>query len=187
MSFKEDFLSTYEKKMRKKRFFRDELTYSTKYIDWLESFTEKNGSFSTDTFLYHPEKITETDAKNVENIETLFEAIQEYSDDNYIFPTKVDYGCFYSIQHNGVGYFIGVDYGQGTSFYCVRLDEPEEDALEYKHVMSTVKLPRTIQIDDKLDKLSSLLETLEEEIPLEILSSSVENTFKKIKSKRIHL
>ena len=40
---------------------------NTTYIEWLKQFTRNKDGFSDDEWLYFPEKISETDRKNVEN------------------------------------------------------------------------------------------------------------------------
>lgn len=171
-------------KEEKKEKFKNSLSYSFDYIDWLEKFSSKYGSFSTDTFLYDSELLTETDKENVEHLEDFFEEIYDYSTENYIPPKKLKYGSFYTIQYHGIGYSIGIDYGQGCSFYCERFDNPGEDVIEYEKIMSSVKLPNTILWDSMLDDLVSLIERLdEEEIPIDVIEDVATHTILKIKKK----
>ncbi len=174
-----NFRDSYEDNKRKRRFFREELRSSTNYIRFLEDFTERNGSFSTTTFSSESKRISQEEREKIENLGILFDCIQEYSDANYRLPTKVDCGEYYAIQHNGIGYLIGVDYEGEKNYYCVRLEEPEEDSLDYEFVMSTVKLPKTIEIDDKMDQLFSFIEALGD-VPM----IAVEHTIAKIHEKR---
>jgi len=179
-----EWFEQYMKVKEEKNKFKDTLAYSTNYIDWLEKFTEEHGSFATDSFLYKPDVLSEEDKKNVALIEALYEVTDEYADDNFIESTPTDFGNFYSIQHNGVGYFIGFDGGQGASFYCTRLEEPEKDALEYKHLMSGVKLPKTVLVEHKLEALAELIERLyEEDVPVEAIHQKADSTIQKIKVK----
>ena len=164
--------------------FVEKLMFSSEYIDWLESFTNEKGSFSTNSFLDGEGDLTNQDKANVQDIQILFEETQEYCDENYLMPTKTDYGSFYSIQHNGVGYFIGFDSSQGASFYCTRLDEPEEDALEFKYIISGVKLPKTVRDEYRLEELSELMEKLfDEGVSIGAITNTTENTLNKIKIK----
>ena len=175
-----EFIEKMLEKVKKRNEFRENIMYSTEYIDWLDEFSKKQGAFSNDT-----KDVSEEDKENVEKIELLVEIVSEYAETNYIEPTYVDYGAYYSIQHNGVGYNIGVDTGQGTSFYCVRLEKPIEGSLEFKHVMSTVKLPKTLLIEDKLDQLASLIEKISsQDVPLSAIQQTTEETVQKIKVKR---
>lgn len=170
--------------MKKKEEFRDNITYSTDYIDWLEQFTAKNGSFANDSFLYDSKDLTEEDMKRVDEIELFFEVIHDYAEANFIYPKKVDFGAYYSIQHNGIGYNIGMDHGQGGSFYCTRLEKPVEGSLEFKHVMSSVKLPETILAEFQLEQLVALIEKLNSEsVPITAIQQTVEHTIQKIKKR----
>ena len=179
-----EWFEQYKKKQEEKNKFKDTLAYSTNYIDWLEKFTDVHGSFATDSFLYVPEVLSEEDKKNVALLEALYEVADEYADDNFIEATPTDFGNFYSIKHNGIGYFIGFDGGQGASFYCTRLEEPEKDALEYKHLMSGVKLPDTVIAEHKLEELTELIEKLyEENVPIEAIHQTTDTAIQKIKVK----
>lgn len=180
-----DFIGRMKQKEENKKNFRESLSYSFDYIDWLEQFTSKYGSFSTDTFLYDGELLTEQDKDNVSHLEEFFEDIYDYAQANYISPENITYGSFYKIQYRGIGYSIGIDYGQGCCFYCERFDNPGEDALDYKRVMSSVKLPNTIMWDSMLDELVTLIEKLdEEEVPIDAIESVTNHTIQKIKTRK---
>lgn len=174
----------YLEQLKEKRKFKEELSMCTSYMDWLDNFTKKHGSFSTNSVLCKEDEITKEEMRNINNLEGLYEVIDEYATGNYIDPTKCYDGNFYSIQHNGVGYFIGIDYEQENSFYCTRLEEPEENSLEYKSIMSGVKLPKTILSEYKLEELSNLIEQLYTDgVGLNAITSTAENTIQKIKLK----
>ena len=182
---RDSFIEKMKEQDRKKQEFRTSLAYSTDYIDWLEKFTQRFGSFSTDTFLYNDELLSEQDKENVFHLESFFEEIYDYAEENYLPHHQVSYGIYYPIEHNGVGYSIGIDYGQGCMFYCDRLDCPDEDAIEYKHIMSSVKLPNTIFLDSKLDELVQVIEQLyEEKIPIESIEKVANQAIKRIKTEQ---
>ena len=174
-----------QKRAREKYDFKENMIFSTDYIDWLESFTDEHGSFSTETFLDNPRELSQIDKKNIRLLEALYEVTDEYADNNFITPTFTDFGNFYSIKHNDVGYFIGFDSGQETIFYCTRLDAPEKDALEYKHLMSGVKLPSTVQAEDKLEELSKMIESLcDHGVPAEAIHQTTDATLQKVKVRK---
>ena len=179
-----DFVGRMKKREKARQDFRESLSYSTDYIDWLEQFTASHGSFSTETFSFDGELLTPEDKFNIGCLEALFEEIYDYAEDNYIPLKESNFGAFYSIQHNGVGYSIGVDYGQGCQFYCERLVEPDSDALEYKHIMSSVKLPKTLCWDSQLDVLVELMERLGDEIPVDAIEKVTNKTLIKMKRKK---
>lgn len=179
-----DMISKMMKEKKHKKEFADRLTNSTEYMDWLRKFTEKRGSFSTDSFLYDQEDLTEDDLVNVQDVQLLFEEILDYSDENYIDPVKIDYGAYYSIKDGDVGYYIGYNAGQGTSFYCLRLDEPEEDALDIKHVRSGVKLPKTAYDEYLLEELEDIMEKLYDDgVSLNAIKTVTNSTLDRLKAK----
>ena len=174
------FEKQYEKEKIKKD-FKDNIHLSTDYIDWLERFTNVYNIFATDDFEEN-DSITEEDHKNVFLLEALFEEINDYSDENYITPELADSGMSYSIEHNGIGYDIGVNYGQGTFFYCKRQEKPRKNSLEYKQLMSTVKLPSTVQAEFELEELKQYLEKLiEADVPVEAIRRATDTVIQKVK------
>ena len=180
----EEMAKEYEDYKRKQE-FKDNLHLSTDYIDWMEEFTKSYKVFATDSFLYDKDKIEDKDKKNIELLEGLFEAIAEFADKNYITPKRSDYQIYYLLKHNNIGYKIGMDYGQGASFYCDRLDKPEKDSIEYKNIMSGVKLPKTIQAEYKLEELKNYIERLvEEDVPVEAIHRATDAVIQKVKVKR---
>lgn len=145
---------------KEKEAFSQSITFSNEYMDWLDSCTQYLTSVSTDSFQYVEDKVSKKDVRNAKSIQYLFEEIRTYCDGNYIEPKKTDYGLYYSIKNNDIGYHVGFDTGQGTSFYCTRLEEPDEDALDFKHVRSGVKLQKTLYDEFLLEDLSNLIKEL---------------------------
>ena len=168
---------------KKKIDFRDNLRVSDDYINWLEKFTSKNGGFDTLVLTYNADKYSEFDRENIENLETLYEVISEFAEKNYKVPVDTDLGNFYSIRHNDNGFYIGADWGQGVSFYCTRLDEVEEGALNYDDIVHNGKLPETMKKEQRLEELSLMIDKLfnEDNIPLEVIENKTNEAFQKIK------
>lgn len=178
-------MERYIKRNKRREEFQEKMVYSTEYMDWLEKFSSREpfNNFTTKTFTYSDlDIITKEEQEKVEDLEFLFEAINEYATENYIYPHKEEYGFYYIINYNDNSYKIGIDNGQATRFYVVRLSNKEEDALDYRHVMSSVKLPRTLIIDYKLEELSNLIKRLNEDnVPIEAIEDKTNEIFQKIK------
>ena len=181
----EDVISSMAKINRMEK-FQEENTISTKYIDWIAKFSKKHPVIATD---YISDVDMDTLPKyvqnNISNLEFFYNMIRNYAEANYIYPVDCSLGEYYSIVHNKVGYHVGVDWGQGVYFYCERLEKPEENAIPYQFIMSTVKMPRTFLIQEKLDEFTSYLEQLGEEVPVEAIQETTKNTLEKIKVKKI--
>ena len=179
-----DFINKLKEQEKHKKEFVDNLTNSNDYMDWLQSFTAKKGAFATDSFLYDQEDLSEEDLKNVQDVQLLFEEILDYSDQNYIEPIIAEYGAYYSIKDGDIGYHIGYDAGQGTCFYCLRLDEPDEDALDIKHVRSGVKLPKTVYDEFLLEELQSIMEKLYDDgVSLSAIKNITNSTLERLTKK----
>ena len=173
-------------KAKQKIDFRDSLRANTDYIDWLVNFTNMGGGFDTSVLTYDGSKFNGIDKKNIENIETLYEVINEFAEKNYLVPHLVEFGNYYSIKYNDIGFYVGVDFGQGTSFYCTRLDEVEEDAIDYKVLVHNTKLPETERKEKRLEELSLTIDRLFEEdgLPVSLIEETAVNAIQKIKDKQ---
>lgn len=176
-------LANMMEKAKRKVEFRDNLRINDSYINWLEKFTSRTGGFDTLVLTYNADEFNEVDRENIENLETLYEVITEFAEKNYITPIDTDLGHFYSIKHNSNCFYIGADWGQGVSFYCTRLDEVEEGALDYKDVVQNIKLPDTMKKDQRLEELSLMIDRLfnEDNIPIEVIENKTNEAFQKIK------
>jgi len=156
-----DHISRLIKEKQDKDRFSKSLKSSNDYMEWIEKYTQSHNSISTDSFLYQAETTPKRDLTNAKAVQFLFEEISDYCSDNYIEPKKEEYGIYYSILNNNIGYHVGYDRGQGASFYCTRLENPEEDALDFKYVQSGEKLPETIYYEYLLQDLSNLVKELQ--------------------------
>lgn len=156
----DDFLARIKEEQIEKERFSDNLTFTNEYMEWLDKNTKQNPIIATDTFLYHESTVPEKDLKNAKAIQYLFEEISDYCVANYIEPKQKDYGVYYSIKNNEIGYHVGYDGGQGASFYCIRLEEPDDDALDFRHVRSGVKLQKTLYDEYLLEDLTGLIREL---------------------------
>lgn len=164
------------------------------YIIWLENFTSKYSKFSDDDWLYCPEKISEIDQNNVKKLNLFFDGIETYASKNYIYPTPNEWGSFYSIKYNDVGYNIGLAVGQGVIFYCERT-QVIDGYLDFMDIINDKKQKNSDSIRNELDKLSQSIKNLiNNGIPIPAIidtfesnineAKSVERTKVKIKTKR---
>lgn len=171
-----DHISRLMKAQQEKEIFSESLKTSNEYMEWIEKNTRLNNSVSTDSFQYQ-EGTTKKDIMNAKAIQFLFEEIREYCIDNYIEPKEREYGFYYSIKNNNIGYHVGYDGGQGAYFYCTRLEKPESDALDFKHVTSGKKLPETLYYEYILQDLSSIIQELQAAgVPEDAIRRTVETS-----------
>lgn len=147
----------------------------TEYISWLNEFTIKHSEFSDNTWLYFPEKISENDREHVNDLHLLFEGIEEYANRNYLFPTPNEWGEYYSIKYNNIGFNIGVAFGQGTLFYCERTDAFEK-AIEFEDILNNKSFERITIINNKFEDLSQkIIELIELGIPIQVIQEKIGN------------
>ena len=126
---------------------------------------------------------SEEERENIEQIETLYEVICDFAKTNYLTPVEVEFGNYFPIKHNDNYFYVGADCGQGASFYCTRLVEPEEDVLDYNEVVHNTKMPETIQKERRLEELSRIIDSLfnDDKLPIEVIENKTNEAFQKIK------
>lgn len=159
---------------------------NVEYITWLGNFTKEHASFSDDTWLYCPEKLSAKDNKRVEELHLLYNGIEIYANHNYIYPIKCDFGGFYKIKYDGIGFEIGRLIGQGTLFYCTRVEiENEQEFIDFNDIMNNKERENVHEFKSKLEYLSEIvISTHEYGVPYEAICETLELTLNKIKSKK---
>ena len=99
-----------EKKLKERK---EKILENEEYINWLEQYTRNKNKFTND----------ESHDENVESLEALYLVIEDYAEENYVFPSKTTFGNYYTVKYNGVNYNIGYMAGQELFFYCERTNE----------------------------------------------------------------
>lgn len=162
-----------------------ELVSDTKYIKWLEEFTSKHPFFYDDSWLYCPSKLSDDDRKNVEILSLFFRAIDRYAKDNYIALGYVEFGSFYNIKYNNVGYCIGLVVGQGASSYCDRFDISDDDYLiDFNDIMNNKKQVWVDDYNNKLNDLSNLIKSLYDDgLSAQFIECAIKSAFDDILNK----
>ena len=62
-----------------------EMLSNTDYIKWLDKFTIKHSSFSDGDWLSSSEKISKEDLEKVNDLPLMYEGIEKYASENYIY------------------------------------------------------------------------------------------------------
>ena len=105
---------------------------STDYVKWLIQFTQDKDGFYDDNYDYSDEKLGDSDKKMVDKLSLFFECINLYAKNNYIYSMSQPLGECYQIKINNNGFEIGYITGQGTSFYCKKIQlDGEKDFIDY--------------------------------------------------------
>ena len=177
------FLDDWFEKMRISGEKRKEMFSNTNYIKWLEGFTTKYESFADDSWLYAPTELSQEENEKVDNLHLLYEGIELYAKKNYIYPTKCDFGGYYNIKLDNIGYEIGMLVGQGTVFFCKRTGiDKELEYIDFNDIMSDKKKDGVDVITQQLKDLSNkVLELHKKGIPLTALIETLDTTLIGIK------
>lgn len=152
------------------------------YIKWLDSFTMKHAEFSDNDWLYFPENISSNDREQVENLDLMYDGIAMYARKNHIYPIRFDLGNYYRIQFDNVGYEVGLLEGQGSSFFCRKVEvNPEYEFIDFHDIVQGKRYANVDIIEEKLNQLSNAVISLYESgVPLESISITLNKTLDEI-------
>lgn len=159
-----------EEKINKKR--KERILESEEYINWLEAYTQKKDKFTND----------ESNEENVQSLEALYLVIEEYGEENYIFPSETPFGCYYTVKYKDTNYNIGYMTGQGIFFYCEKTNE--ESQINFKDILEGKKQLSAELIKLKLNKLNILINELSITLPEEYLKREITKVYKRKKTRR---
>lgn len=133
-------IDEYLKKVNSKKIKIQEMLSNTDYINWLDRFTIEHSNFSDDDWLYFPDEISMEDAEQVDNLNLLYDGIERYASNNCIYPTKCDFGNIYKIKFGNTGFEIGILVGQGTLFFCNRVQvENQNDFIDFNDIIKNMQ------------------------------------------------
>ena len=159
-----------KEKILKKR--KEKILKSEDYLDWLEEYTEIKEKFTSD----------DSNDENVQSLEALYLVIEEYGEENYIFPSKTPFGCYYTVKYKDTNYNIGYMTGQGIFFYCEKTNE--ESQINFKDILEGKKQLSAELIKLKLNKLNILINELSITLPEEYLKREITKVYKRKKTRR---
>lgn len=173
------------KQKEKEKKIKDMMS-NTSYIEWLNEFTQDKDGFSDDDWLYFPEKISDSDRENVLKLCLFYEGIDNYSQQNHIYPVPCEFGNFYRVKLNDFGFEIGILVGQGTIFFFNKVSIADDKVfIDFNDIMIGRKQDNVDQINATLDSLSSMVLTAYESgVPIEAMVSRLDNTIQNITSKK---
>ena len=167
----EEYIEMLMEKMNK----TNEIKSNPTYINWLEKFTEKYPHFSDDDFLYHKKNKKKDDIEKVKNLDCLYRIIDKYAQDNYIYQDNDEKNTIsYKIKYNNIGYEIGVMYGQGTFFFCDRLNYIDGTFIDFNDILNNIKQPNTDKINQLFEKINIIIEYYYNEgVPLPAITRNI--------------
>ncbi len=159
---------------------------SKEYVNWLKKFTEENPSFSDDYYEIVSGEYSDTDKINMKNLSLLFEVIDEYAKKNYMSTRKNEYSESYNFRSDDISYNIGFFRGQGSSFFCQRIDDIEtKDFIDFDDIIKGSYTNDFEKNKNKVEKMkNNVMELYQSGVPLEIIKSEFENTIKNLKSRK---
>lgn len=141
------------------------------YAKWLIQFIQDKDVFFDDNWDYSDEKLNDIDKKMVDKLSLFFESINLYAQNNYIYSAFRPLGECYKIKINNNEFEIGYIAGQGTSFYCKKIElDDEKKFIDFIDIINNNKQNNVEYIDDSLNNLSNVLMDLYNNgIPIEAI------------------
>ena len=115
-----------------------------------------------------------------------YEGIDKYARSNHIYPSQCEFGNFYKVRLNEIGFKIGISFIQGTKFFCKKVPvESEKEFIDFNDIMTDKNQEQIDLINASLDSLSNMILTIYESgVPIESITYTLKNTINKIISKR---
>ena len=158
---------------------------SSDYINWLTNFTIDKDAFSDNDWLYNCSTIKKEDQDNIEKLYLFYEGIDKYARNNYIYPIPCEYGNFYKIKWNEIGFEIGVLMGQGTLFFCRKLLVKEnQEFIDYNDIILNKKQKQVEYIESCLNSISDMILTAYKNgVPADAIKTTLDDTIQEISSK----
>lgn len=155
---------------------------STKYFEWLKEFTKDKDYFGDDDWLYHPEELSNTDRKNVENLYFFYEGIDKYATKNHIYPTNFGYGYFYTIKLDESAFEIGIMIGQGAVCFCKKTKVDDESKfIDFNDIINDKKSKQVDFINSSLNEIHGMiLNAYNSGVPIESINGILKDAVNEI-------
>ncbi len=158
-----------------------ELKSNDDYINWLDEFTMQYPYFK-EWFIPNVNLLSlrEIDRVNIQKLSLLYEMIDIYAKENYLYPNDKELNSYYIVKHNNIYYLVGRDYNVGGRFRVERIPNEKineiNNYLEYSDIQTNKKQPNTDIIKIQLASLSNMIYEYANRIPLEAIKEKIEET-----------
>lgn len=175
----EELAKKYLQILKEKEDAEKQIVSNYDYISWLENFTKTHEGFSSDSWLYKKEELSEEDYDNVEKLYLFFNAISDYCRKFHINIEGKEQFEFENvhIKHNNVGYEFALICGQGSYVYVCR-EEPQDNAISFGNIMNNIVPAEFKEKEELLQKFKSLLSTMKEaDLPSEVVINTVKKYY----------
>lgn len=159
---------------------------TTKYVDWLQKFTEDKNGFDTNQFK-GDESLDLLDKAMVKNLDVFFGIIDEWATKNYISSGEdVDHDCYvYNLRYNGIIYEIGLLVGQGAVNWATRVEAANAEVIDFEEIMNNSVRSSGVEIESQLLQFENTINNLRDNgISKEIIEQRFKKTLENYRSGR---
>ena len=172
----------FERLFRKKGEIKKQIMSNDDYIKWIISALGYNDVL--DQELEMVKHIRKGDLEKIENLDVFFDAIDDYARRNYISEVGDLYACAYNIKYNDIGLQIGINGGQGSSCYCVKLPISDDKRfIDFNDILTNKEQPVVPYIKDFLNGVSKSIESAYRSgAPIYVIRQVVEDTMSNLRT-----
>lgn len=127
-----------------------EIIKDDSYLKYIEENIVKKGVLTSDY-----------DYENPCKMEMLFDAIDKYASNNYVYPYGDTFSNYYIIKYKDKFYKVVMAGGQGIYFYIELVNNVDEYRyIEFEYIKDNKRQDNACDIDNKLAKVYYLIDTL---------------------------
>ena len=91
----------------------------------------------------------------MKNLHLIYSGIDDWASENNINPVECDFGNFYKIKLGNAGFLLGYIIGQGTIYFCNRVQlENLDDFIDFKDIINTKQDNEVIKTEFNKTKVS---------------------------------
>ena len=154
---------------------------NTAYIAWLIYFTQDKSSFSDEDLFYL--KKDDPSKDYLKHFDLFYKGIEKYAKDNYIYSEFAEYGSFYRIKYDDVGFEIGILREQGIEYFCKRISLNTGKFIDFRDILNRKKQDNVLYIREKLFVFEDMIKAFYMSgVPVEVLVETFNNVISDIKT-----
>ncbi len=152
------------------------------YLSWLIYFTQDRSSFTEESLFYLEEDDPNRDF--IKRFDLFYKGIEKYAKDNYIYPEHREYGSFYEIKYEDIGFEIGIIRKQGIEYFCKRVPIDNDRFIDFNDIMNNKTQDNVPLISNSLFVFDEMIKFFYENgVPIEAIINSFNNTVNDLKIK----
>ena len=134
----------------------------------------------TESYIYYPRVFDSEESKKIEDLKIFYNNILSYGNENYIYPKTFDYGKYYNIKYNNIGYRVIILTGN-IRYSCHRIEINDKDEfIDFDDILNNKKQKNVDTINLCLRLLEELINNMiDYEVPISAIEETTKDTINK--------